>query len=213
MLLKSLFRRVAQKWGGVTARLSAAFQPRRAAFQPPTASSSRVAWPCNVNSFCSRLCWAPPRKSGFITSGVLLVPNLCPFTNYMLGLFLRDHLIALKRARLISWNLSNFSNIWKETVKKKLLQNPWIFFVCVTKGILSFKVFKIHPVLLADEFTTSKNTQNANFTKNMTKKSFSKLDIVVIWSMIHILFFLIIFHVEKCLGFVLNVILFTQVYP
>jgi len=38
-------------------------------------------------------------------------------------------------------------------------------------SILSSKVTQIHPVLLADEFSISKNKQKANFTKNMAKTS------------------------------------------
>jgi len=50
-------------------------------------------------------------------------------------------------------------------VKKKFLQNPE-FFVRFTKGLHYYlKSLKIHPVLLADEFTSSKITHNANFTK------------------------------------------------
>jgi len=43
-------------------------------------------------------------------------------------------------------------------------------------------VIKIHPVFLSDEFSISKNTQNANFYQNVAKTSFLKLVIVVIWS-------------------------------
>jgi len=57
-------------------------------------------------------------------------------------------------------------------VKKKLLQNPLKIFVCHKGSILSSKVIKIHPVFLADEFSISKNTHNANFTKIWLKQAF-----------------------------------------
>ena len=55
---------------------------------------------------------------------------------------------------------------------KKIASKPLKIFVCVTKGLLSFKVTKINPVLLADEFSISKNTHNANFTKIWLKQAF-----------------------------------------
>jgi len=44
--------------------------------------------------------------------------------------------------------------------------------VCYEGSILSFKVTKNHPVLLADEFSISENTHNANFTKIWLKQAF-----------------------------------------
>jgi len=47
------------------------------------------------------------------------------------------------------------------------------FCICYEGSTLSCKqVIKIHPVLLADEFLISKNTQNANFTKIWLKQAF-----------------------------------------
>ena len=47
---------------------------------------------------------------------------------------------------------------------------------------LQTEVIKINPVLLADEFTSSKNTCIAKLAKMWLKRNFLKLFIVVIWS-------------------------------
>jgi len=57
-------------------------------------------------------------------------------------------------------------------VKKSCFKTLEKFWVCYEGSILSFKVTKIHPVLLADEFSISKNTHNANFTKIWLKQAF-----------------------------------------
>jgi len=44
--------------------------------------------------------------------------------------------------------------------------------VCYKGSILSSKVIQIHPVFLADEFSISQNTHNANFTKMWLKQAF-----------------------------------------
>ena len=44
--------------------------------------------------------------------------------------------------------------------------------VCYKGSMLSFKVIKVHPVLLADEFSIRKNAHNANFTKIWLKQAF-----------------------------------------
>ena len=70
-------------------------------------------------------------------------------------------------------------------------------------SVLSLKAFKIHLVLLPDEFTSSTNTHNGNFTKAET--SFY----VVIWPVTPFNFFLLVLHLQKTLGFVLKEILIT----
>jgi len=57
-------------------------------------------------------------------------------------------------------------------VKEKVASKPLKIFVCYEGSILSFKATKIHPGLLADEFSISKNTHNVNFTKIWLKQVF-----------------------------------------
>ena len=57
-------------------------------------------------------------------------------------------------------------------VKKSCFKTLENVCVCYEGSILSCKVIKIHPVLLADEFSISKNTQNANFAKIWLKQGF-----------------------------------------
>jgi len=57
-------------------------------------------------------------------------------------------------------------------VKKNCFETLENFCVCYEGSILSCKVIKIHPVLHADEFSISKNTQNANFAKIWLKQGF-----------------------------------------
>jgi len=54
---------------------------------------------------------------------------------------------------------------------KKVASKLLKIFVCDEGSILS-SVIKIHPVFLADEFSISKNTHNANFTKMWLKEAF-----------------------------------------
>ena len=81
--------------------------------------------------------------------------------------------------------------------------------MCYEGSILSCKFIKIHPVLLADEFSISKHAKR-NFYENMDKTSFLKLVIVVIWSVDAYIFFLSVFLLKKSLGFVFKEILITQ---
>jgi len=57
-------------------------------------------------------------------------------------------------------------------VKKSCFKTPENLCVCDIGSILLPKVIKTHPVLLADEFSISKNTHNANFTKMWLKQVF-----------------------------------------
>jgi len=64
-------------------------------------------------------------------------------------------------------------------------------YVCYKGPILSFKALGIHPVLLADEFTSSKNTYNATFAKTFLKyKLFIASYCRYLVSDYHFLFFL-----------------------
>jgi len=56
--------------------------------------------------------------------------------------------------------------------KKKFFKTPENLCVCDKGSILSSKVIKNHPVLLADEFSISKNSHNANSTKMWLKQAF-----------------------------------------
>jgi len=82
--------------------------------------------------------------------------------------------------------------------------------VCYERSILSFKVIKIHPVLLADESSISKNTHNANFNKCGYNKLFKASYCRYLIGDPHILFFLFAFLVEKSSRFVFKEILVTQ---
>jgi len=54
---------------------------------------------------------------------------------------------------------------------KKMIQNPYV--LCVLQWIYNiiFKFLKNHTVLPADEFTSSKNTHNANLAKISLKQA------------------------------------------
>jgi len=76
--------------------------------------------------------------------------------------------------------------------------------MCVLrKGfILSFKIIKIYPILFADEFTSSKNTQILPIS--LTTFCLYFVDHT------HILFFLVISDLQKSLALVFNKIHITQ---
>jgi len=56
-------------------------------------------------------------------------------------------------------------------VKKNCFKTLENVCMCYEGSILSSKVIKIRPVFLADEFSISKNTHNANFTKIWLKQA------------------------------------------
>jgi len=57
-------------------------------------------------------------------------------------------------------------------VKKSCFKTLENFCVCYEGSVLSSMVIKIHLVFHADEFSISKNTHNANFTKIWLKQAF-----------------------------------------
>jgi len=57
-------------------------------------------------------------------------------------------------------------------VKKSCFKTLENYCVCYEGSVLSSKVIKVHPAFHADEFSISKNTYNANFTKIWLKQAF-----------------------------------------
>jgi len=89
--------------------------------------------------------------------------------------------------------------------QKKVAPKPLNFFEYVTKGLrYHLKSQKIHPVLSYNyEFTSSRNPHNLNFAKIGLNKLFKASYFrYLVGRDTHILFFLLIFYLEKSLGFV-----------